>query len=153
MKKLVAVLLLVLGGCSPKHVAKLTIQPNRVLYVSDDLHQVSEVDSIARIRPTGFLGTKNIRLTLQNGERQKVARKDIWGYSDEKGHVWRRFRKSFYEVVRVSDVVEYEVIEPRNVGNNIVIYEPITLYSKTLNSKIVGSRKRALRTGDEQNGE
>lgn len=149
MKKLVTVLLLVLGGCSPKPVAQLTIQPNRVLQTSEDLQQVSAVDSIARIKPGGLLVTKNIRLILRNGERQRVARKAIWGYSDDKGHVWRSFRKTFYEVVRVNDVVEYELIEPRNVGNNVVVYQPVRLYSKTLNSKIVGSRKRALRTVDE----
>lgn len=145
MKKLTFILFLFLSGCSPRSVSMLTIQPNRVLYISTDINKVSSGDSIAKIRPgIPWLG-KNIKLTLRNGERTTVPKKEIWGYSDEKGKVWRSFQKSFYQVMQVSDVVEYEIIESRPIGNGGVVNEPVRKYSKTLDSRIVGSRKRALR--------
>ncbi|UFH52931.1 hypothetical protein [Spirosoma sp. KNUC1025] len=152
MKKLTVLLLIVLGACSPKTVATFTIEPNRLLYSSKELNQPSTADSIARIKPSGFIG-KNLKLTLRNGERRIVSRKTVWGYSDAKGNIWRRFKNDYYQVLRVSDVIEYEVIESRTVGPNMVINEPVKMYSKTLDSKIVGSRKRALQTVDEPKAE
>ncbi|WP_420150326.1 hypothetical protein [Spirosoma sp.] len=147
MKKLALFLLIALSGCSPNR-ATLTVQPNRILYSSSDMNETSTADSIAQIKPGNFVFAKNLRLRLQNGERKTIAKKAIWGYSDEKGKVWRRFRNSYYQIMEVSDVVEYEKIEPRNVGPGMVIYEPVKMYSKTLDSKIVGSRRRALRSDD-----
>ncbi|MFD2570212.1 hypothetical protein ACFSUS_06170 [Spirosoma soli] len=152
MKKLLYIFLVTLGGCSPKTSAVLTTQPNRILYASTDINQATD-DSVARIKPGGFILGKNIKVTLRTGERRIIPRKDIWGYSDEKGKVWRCFKKTFYQVVQIGDVVEYEVIELRNTGNNLYVNEPVRLYSKTLDSKIVGSRKRALRAEDEQKAE
>ena len=149
MKKLTLFFLVILGGCTPNTTPKLAIQPNRVLYSSAELDQVSTADSIARIRPGGFLGN-TLKFTLRDGERRSIPKKEIWGYSDEKGRVWRCFKKTCYQVLRVSDVVEYEISESRNVGHNIYVYEPVKFYSKTLDSKIVGSRKRALQSTEEE---
>ena len=149
MKKLTFFLLVVLGGCSPKTVSTFITQPNRILYTSGDVSRVSTVDSIVRIKPGSLLLSSKLKLTLRNGKRAIVPKKAIWGYSDEKGNVWRCFKKTYYQVIRVSDVVEYELIEPRTVGPGMVINEPVRVYSKTLDSKIVGNRKRALRVGDE----
>lgn len=148
MKKLTLLLLIALSGCSPNRIT-ITTQPNRVLYTSGELNQLADADSITKIRPGNFWMAKNLRLTLRSGERKTIPKQDIWGYSDEKGNVWRRFRNSYYQVLKISDVVEYEITEPRNVGRNIVVQEPVKKYSKTLDSRIVGSRKRAIRIGDE----
>lgn len=153
MKRLAFAILILVGGCSPKTVTRLTLQSNRLLYTSSDINQVSLVDSISRIRAGGLFLGKNVKFTLRNGEHRTVPKSEIWGYSDEKGRVWRCFRKSFYQVLRVNNVVEYEVVESRNVGHNIVVNEPVRMYSKTLDSKIVGSRKRALRLNDESKAE
>ncbi|WP_461085329.1 hypothetical protein [Spirosoma flavus] len=148
MKKLIFLSLVILAGCSPKMGSRFTAQPNRVLYSSSEIDQVSASDSITRIRPGSFLGN-NLRITLRNGERKSIPKKTVWGYSDEKGRVWRRFKSTYYQILRVSDVVEYEIIEQRAAGPNMVVNEPVRMYSKTLDSRIVGSRKRALRIGDE----
>ena len=149
MKKLTLLLFVMLGACSPKTVATLRTQPNRVLYSSAEIDQINTADSIVRLKSGGFFA-KNLKLTLRNGERRTIPGKLVWGYSDEKGAIWRRFRNSYYQVLQIRDVVEYEIIEPRTVGPSMVINEPIRKYSKTLDSKIVSSRKRALRIGDEQ---
>ena len=147
MRKLTLLLLITLGGCSPNRVALIT-QPNRVLYTSTDINQISTIDSITRIRSSGFLTAKNLKFTLRNGERKTIPKKTIWGYSDRKGNVWRCFKNTNYQVLSIKDVVEYETTEPRTVGPSMVIYEPIRKYSKTLDSRIVGSRKRAIRIGE-----
>lgn len=147
MKKLTILLAIALSSCSPDR-ATLTVQPNRILYSSTDINGATTADSIIRIKPGNFVFAKNVRLTLQNGERKTISKKAIWGYSDEKGKLWRRFRNTFYQIMEVSDVVEYEKIVPRTTGPNMVIYEPVKMHSKTLDSKIVGSRKRALRSDD-----
>lgn len=149
MKKLTLLLLTVLYGCSPEPVATVITQPNRVLYRSNDINQSNGVDSIVRIRPGGSWLARNVKLTLRNGERKTIPKKAIWGYSDAKGIVWRRFRNTYYQVLKIGDLVEYEIIESRPIGNGGVINEPVRKYSKTLDSKIVGSRKRALRISEE----
>jgi hypothetical protein len=145
MKKLTVVFLVMVGGCSPELRPSLKIQPNRVLYASTDICQVSTADSVARIKPGNFLLTRNVTLTLRNGEHKTIPKKEIWGYSDAKGTIWRRFKTAYYQVLRIGDVVEYKIIEPRTVGPGMVIDEPVRKYSKTLDTKIVSSRRRALR--------
>ncbi len=142
-------LFILVGGCSPKTGITLTIQPNRVLYTSAAVYQKNADDSIARIKPGGPVFGKNLTFIRINGERKKVPRNEIWGYSDEKGRVWRSFKKTYCKVLRVDDIVEYEVTEPRTVGLNTVVNEPVKLYSKTLESTIFRSRKRAIRDQDE----
>lgn len=113
------------------------------------MNRLEPTDSIAKLRPGNSWLARNVKITLQNGERKTISKKAIWGYSDIGGLVWRRFKNTYYQILRVGDVVEYEIIEPRTVGPSMVISEPVRKYSKTLDSKIVSSRRRALRTGND----
>ncbi|RYC70373.1 hypothetical protein [Spirosoma sordidisoli] len=149
MKRYVAFAFILLAGCSPKAGPTLTLQPNRLLYASSDINRVSLVDSIRRIRSGGLLLGRNVKFTLRDGTQKKILQHEIWGYSDGKGNVWRHFRKSLYQVVRVSDVVEYVSTRSRFVGQGVTVHEPVWLYSQTLDSRIVGSRKRALKINGE----
>ncbi|GAB3998723.1 hypothetical protein GCM10028807_47190 [Spirosoma daeguense] len=149
MNKLILLVLVALAGCAPELGTRLALQPNQILYSSADLNTTSLSDSITRIKGRDFFLDKSLRFTLQNGERKKISKKDIWGYSDGKGRVWRCYRNSFYQVLRINDVIEYEIVERRHVGNNMLVDETVKKFSKTLDGKIVGSRQRALRI-DEQ---
>ena len=146
MKTLLFLILTVLSGCSPQTRSLLAIQPNRILYTSQDINRAESIDSIVKLKPGNSWLARNVKIILRNGEQKTIPKKTIWGYSDAKGTIWRRFKNDYYQIFRIGDVIEYEIIEPRTVGPSMVINEPVRKYSKTLDSKIVSSRKRALRS-------
>ena len=72
----------------------------------------------------------------------------IRGYSDRRGRVYRRYRKTYLEVVHMGDVVKYEEhTTTTHSVNGQAVGMPVTntYYSKNLDSRIFSSPKKALR--------
>ena len=141
-------LLFIVSACTARY-QPLRVQPNRLVDNSSALYsQTTAPDTtIKRIRAAGWL-SRNIVVKHQDGSVVRVPKNTVWGYSDKSGKVWRRYRSGFYEVMRVADVVEYRDMVSQTYqsnGTTHTIQQPVTRYSRTLDSPIYGTRRRALR--------
>lgn len=148
LMKLLPLLLILMVGCTAK-VQPFLMQPNRLLTTSTDLtrQNTSDNPSIKSIKAGGIFSS-NITVKKQDGTRERVQAKSVWGYSDKNGHVWRRQKRSFYEVVEVGQLVKYrtEVSTTAQVnGITQTNSQESWLFSRTLDSPIYSSRRRALR--------
>ena len=136
------------SACTARY-QPLRVQPNRLIDNSSALYsQTAAPDTtVKRIRAAGWL-SRNIVVKNQDGSVVRVPKNTVWGYSDKNGKVWRRYRSGFYEIIRVADVVEYRdmVSRPYQTNGNTYTYQQaIVRYSRTLDSSIYGTRRRALR--------
>lgn len=146
--KLLPFILLALAGCTPT-VQPFLIQPNRLLTSSADLSRqnTSDNSSIKSIQGSnGF--SSNIIIKKKDGTKERVLAELVWGYSDKNGNVWRRQKRSFFEVVKIGELVEYMTITHTTNQVNGITYndqQTVWLFSRTLDSPIYSSKKRALR--------
>ncbi len=146
--KLLPLLFILMAGCTA-NVQPFLIRPNRVLTSSADVSRqtIGDDPSIKSIKVGGLLSSK-IDIQNQDGTKERIPKKSVWGYSDKKGHVWRRQGSNFFEVVEIAEFVKY-----RTTVYNIQQVNGITqtnpqdswLFSRTLDSPIYPSRRRALR--------
>jgi hypothetical protein len=116
----------------------LTSYAQRVLYNSQDLEQPGPTQTIRTIRPGGALSS-TITVVYADGHKEKILRKDIWGYEDQKSRVFRYYGKSFFQLRDVGELVRY-VVPQLGVDGLLTQY---TYFSKTLDSTIHGSKRRA----------
>lgn len=146
--KLILIFILLLAGCTAR-VQPLLIQPNRLLTNSADLsgQPISDDPSIRSIRASnGFSST--IIIKKQDGAKERVPAKSVWGYSDKNGNVWRRQKRSFFQVVKIGEFVEYVTITHTSNQINGITHndqQTVWLFSRTLDSPIYSSKKRVLR--------
>ncbi|MBO0937672.1 hypothetical protein J2I47_14030 [Fibrella sp. HMF5335] len=141
-------LLFMVSACTARY-QPLRVQPNRLINNSSALYSpVTAPDTtIKRIRAAGWL-SRNIVIKNQDGSVLRVPKNTVWGYSDKNGKVWRRYRSGFYQVIRIADVVEYQDIVSQTYqtnGHTYTTQQPVIRYSRTLDSPIYGTRRRALR--------
>lgn len=121
--------------------------PNQLLRQSSDLYRTEPGPPIKTVS-AAFLRGRNVIIRYPNGQSEKVPRKEVWGYSNKKGKIFRLYGRSEYEVVTIGDVITYEQQSTQNVlAGNQPTATPVTetFYSKTLDSKIFSSRKKALK--------
>lgn len=137
MYRIVWIFALWLAACSPQQ--RLRIEPNRILHRSADVHNAGTGEPIESVRPI-LLSYGNLMVRYPDGRAEKVSRKNIWGYTDQKGRVYRYYRNAYYEVITMGDVVHY-----RKEGPQLPRQAPRTYYSKTLDSRVVPNRRKALR--------
>jgi hypothetical protein len=140
--------LFLVAACTARY-QPLRVQPNRLIDNSSAIYsQATTPDTtVKRIRAAGWL-SRNIVIKKQDGSVLRVPKNTVWGYSDKNGKVWRRYRSGFYEVLRVADVVEYRDMVSQTYqtnGHSYTNQQPIIRYSRTLDSPIYGTRRRALR--------
>lgn len=138
--------LVLLTACSAKQ-QPLRITPNRLLFHSTEMAQAASADSIKWIRPILFQ-RKVVKVRYPDNRDAVIARDSIWGYSDRRGRVYRRYRKTFLEVVQVGELIKYEeqttTAYPVN-GQVMGATVTNTYYSRNLDSQIFSSPKKALR--------
>ncbi|GAB3931246.1 hypothetical protein [Larkinella terrae] len=146
MRRIVFILALLTAACSPGTRKGLQMEPNQLLRQSSDLYRSEPGPPIKSVGAV-FLNARNVRIRYPDGRFEIIPRKEIWGYSNKKGKIFRLYGKTEYEVVTVGDVITYEQQSTQNVmaGNHPTVTTVIeTFYSKTLDSKIFSSRKKAL---------
>lgn len=146
--KLLPFVLILMVGCTAK-VQPFLIQPNRLLTSSADLSRpnIGDDASIKSIKAGGVFSS-NITIRKQDGTRERVPAKSVWGYSDKNGHVWRRQKRSFFEVIEVGELVKYRTEVSTTTQFNGITQtnnQEAWLFSRTLDSPIYSSRRRALR--------
>ncbi|MBO0934476.1 hypothetical protein [Fibrella aquatilis] len=137
-----------ISACSAKY-QPLRVQPNRLLTSSAALNDPATAPdtTIKRIRAAGWLSRK-IVIKKQDGSVVRIPKNTVWGYSDKNGKVWRRYRATFYQVIRIADVVEYQDVVAQTYavnGQPYTVQQTVTRYSRTLDSPIYGTKRRALR--------
>lgn len=146
MRPIAFFFVLFVASCTRQTRQGLQMEPNQLLRQSSDLYHTEPGPPIKTVG-SGFLNGRNVSIRYSDGRSEKVPRKEIWGYSNKKGKIYRLYGKTEYEVVTVGDVITYEQQSTRNtmVGSQTTITTVIeTFYSKTLDSKIFSSRKKAL---------
>jgi hypothetical protein len=123
------------------------MEPNQLLRQSSDMYRTEPNEPIKAVG-SAFLNSRNIIIRYPDGRSEKVPRREVWGYSSKKGRIFRLYGKTEYEIKTIGDLISYEQerTENQTVGNQVttttVIYK---FYSKTLDSKIFSSRKKALK--------
>lgn len=147
MNRFLVLLLALLTACSVKQ-QPLRIEPNRVLFHSTEISQTTPTatDSVKWIRPIAF-NRGVLKIRYLDGHEGRIAKNSFWGYSDRKGRVYRRYRRSYLEVVQVGELVRYEEhTTTASSVNGQMQSIPVTntYYSKTLDSPIYSSRKKAM---------
>jgi hypothetical protein len=146
MRRFLFFLLLIVAACAPGPRNGLHMEPNQLLRQSSDLYRTERdipIKSVGRI----FLNGRVIVIRYPDGRSEKVPRAAVWGYSDKKGKVVRLYRKTEYEVVAMGDIITYQqqTTQTTLVGSQPTTRTVIeTFYSKTLDSKIFSSRKKAV---------
>ena len=146
MRRILFFLVLLAAACSPGPRKGLHMEPSQLLRQSSDLYRTEPSQPIKSVGAT-FLSGQHVVIRYPDGRTEKVPRASVWGYSNKKGKIYRIYGKTEYEVVTVGDVITYEQQSTRNtmVGSQTTITTVIeTFYSKTLDSKIFSSRKKAL---------
>ncbi|MGV3557395.1 hypothetical protein [Larkinella arboricola] len=135
MRQIVLFLAILVTACAPQQ--RLRVEPNRLLRHSADVNNTGVDQAITAIRPA-FPSFGNLVVRYADGRTEKVSRKSVWGYTDKKGRVYRQYGNSYYEVIDMGEVVQYERKNPQP-------NQRYRRYSKTLDSKLYLTRKKALR--------
>lgn len=147
MRRIVFIFVLFAAACAPgRPRQQMHMEPNQLLRQSSDLYRTEPESPIKSVGST-FLSGRTIQIRYPDGRTEKVPRASVWGYSNKKGKIYRIYGKAEYEVVTVGDVITYEQQSTRNImaGSQSTTRTVIeTFYSKTLDSKIFSSRKKAL---------
>ncbi|MFD1144806.1 hypothetical protein ACFQ4C_26995 [Larkinella insperata] len=138
MRQIVVLLALLVSACAPQQ--RLRTEPNRLLLQSTDINNTTASQPVKSIHPS-FLGFGNLTIRYADGRTEKVSKKSVWGYTDKKGRVYRYYRNTYFEVLDLDEVVRYERTRPHSPKNPRLQQ----FYSKTLDSKLFNSRKKALR--------
>ena len=146
MRRIVVVFVLLAAACAPSTRKGLSMEPNQLLRQSSDLYRT---ESGPPIRSVGavFLNGRYVQVRYPDGHTEKMPRKELWGYSNKKGKIFRLYGKTEYEVVTIGEVITYqqETTQAVMAGSQTTpIPVTETFFSKTLNSKIFSSRKKAL---------
>ena len=147
MNRFFVLLLALLTACSVKQ-QPLRIEPNRVLFRSTEIAQTTPTptDSIKWIRPIAF-NRGVLKIRYMDGHEDRIAKNSFWGFSDRKGRVYRRYRRNYLEVVQIGELVTYkEHTTTTSSVDGQLQSVPVTntYYSKTLDSPIYSSRKKAM---------
>ncbi|GAB3913635.1 hypothetical protein GCM10028803_58040 [Larkinella knui] len=147
MRRTVFIFALLVASCSPRiRQEQMRMAPSQLLSRSSDVFRTEPGRPIKAVRSI-FLNAKNLNVHYLDGQSEIVPRNEVWGYSDKKGRIYRLYKRAQYEVVNVGDVITYEQQSTQNtlVGSQTTVTNVIeTFYSKTLDSKIFSSRKKAL---------
>lgn len=112
----------------------------RVLYSSQDLDQRYVRPVIRDVIPNGIFSS-NITVLYQDGRRERIPRRSIWGYEDRKNRVYRYYEGSFLQVVEIGELVKYT--HQGIISDGILIEN--TYFSKTLDSAIHITKHRAAK--------
>lgn len=116
----------------------------RLLFSSADLPGTLPIKPVKSIR--GGALTRYFTVRYQDGTEERVPKASVWGYVDKKNRTFRRLKHRFLEVNKIGDLVEYVSHDLRPIGPNGQMMS-VTNYhfSKTLDSPVYASRKKALR--------
>ncbi len=116
----------------------------RLLYTSADLPGTLPAKPVKSIR--GGALTRYFTVRYQDGTEERVPKTSVWGYVDKKNRTFQRMKHNFMEVAKIGEVVEYVSHELRFVGHPLHTIPVVNHYfSKTLDSPVYASRKKALR--------
>ncbi|MGA0559407.1 hypothetical protein ACO2Q8_22305 [Larkinella sp. VNQ87] len=147
MRPVVCLFVLLVASCAPRiRQEQMRMAPNQLLHRSSDVFRTESGPSIKSVKSV-FLQARNLNVRYADGHSEIVPRAEVWGFSDKKGRIYRLYKRGQYEVVNIGDVVTYEQQKTRSYttnGQTNTTTETETFYSKTLDSKIVSSRKKAL---------
>ncbi|MDI9875111.1 hypothetical protein [Flectobacillus rivi] len=124
--------------------AQINAQQNKLLFKSSDLFaQIKDTTKITSIS-TNPIG-RYILVKYADGSKEKISKDTLWGIIS-KGNVYRIYGSGLFEVsnYQSADVIEYKDLTNIYYKNNS-IPQYRYYYSKTLNSRIVNSRNKALK--------
>lgn len=116
----------------------------RLLYTSADLPGTLPAKPVKSIR--GGALTRYLTVHYHDGTEERILKTSVWGYVDKKSRTFRRLKHQFLEVHKIGDLVEYVSHDVQAVGPPVHMI-PVTHYffSKTLDSPVYASRKKAMR--------
>lgn len=124
--------------------AQINAQQNTLLFKSSDLFaQIKDTTKITSIS-TNPIG-RYILVKYADGTKEKISKVTLWGIIS-KGNVYRIYGSRLFEVsnYQSADVIEYKDLTNIYYKNNS-IPQYRYYYSKTLNSRIINSRNKALK--------
>ncbi|AUD05976.1 hypothetical protein [Spirosoma pollinicola] len=120
-------------------VAAPTCIAQRVIYSSQLISQSYQGPAIKKIRAPGrFSSTITVKYT--DGRKQIIPRDSIWGYEDARGRLYRNYKREFYRVTAVSDLVRYVVT--RSNGRGVV---NTRYFSRDFDSALYWGKAKARR--------
>lgn len=123
---------------------RINAQQNKLLFKSSDLFaQIKDTTKITSIS-TNPIG-RYILVKYADGTKEKISKDTLWGIIS-KGNIYRIYGSGLFEVsnYQSADVIEYKDLTNIYYKNNS-IPQYRYYYSKTLNSRIVNSRNKALK--------
>lgn len=109
----------------------------RVLYNSQQINQPDTEQGIRNVRPNWAL-SPTITVVYDDGRKEKVDRKTIWGYEDRRKRVYRYHKNSFYRLINTGDVVRYRQL--RTTGRGMA---SINYFSNNLDSPVRWTKRKA----------
>lgn len=123
---------------------RINAQQNKLLFKSSDLFaQIKDTTKITSIS-TNPIG-RYILVKYADGTKEKISKDTLWGIIS-KGNIYRIYGSGLFEVsnYQSADIIEYKDLTNIYYKNNS-IPQYRYYYSKTLNSRIVNSRNKALK--------
>lgn len=98
---------------------KAGAQHYRVLYTGSDLNQPDSSDSIRSISSSE--ASNLLKILYRDGRRIKISTKTVWGYTDNRNHIYRFYRGKTYKVTALGETIKYEREEQRFVGKPVYV--------------------------------
>ena len=87
----------------------------RVIYSSQMIQQPYQGPAIKTIRPH-LRFSSSITVKYTDGRKELIPKDSIWGYENSRGRLYRYYKREFYRVVAVSDLVRYVITRPNGRG-------------------------------------
>lgn len=114
-------------------------QKQAILYSSRDIGKTrSAAFEKIRVPEHG----RFVKIRHADGTKSKILKDSLWGYSDNKGRIYRLYKNRSYRVFAREDYIKYSY---SNSGGLTGLHAGKYMrYSKTLDSKIVTWKKQAL---------
>ncbi|MDI9858056.1 hypothetical protein [Flectobacillus roseus] len=123
---------------------RINAQQNKLLFQSSDLFaQIKDTTNITFISTNPF--GRYISVKYADGTKEKISKDTLWGIIS-KGYVYRFYGSRLFGVsnYQSADVIEYKDLT-HIFYKNISIPQYRYYYIKTLNSRIVSLRNKALK--------
>ncbi len=99
--------------------SQVSAQRYRILYTSEDLNKSNSQDSVKYISVNEMLGV--YKVIYKDGHKRKLNPKTVWGYTDDKNHVYRFYEGKVFKVTSIDAVVTYQREEQRYVSKPVYV--------------------------------
>ncbi len=111
----------------------------RVLYSSQAINQSYQGPAIRTIRPRWYFAS-NITIKYADGRSQDVPKDSVWGYEDQRGRLYRYYKRDFYRVLNTEGLVRYSILRP--TGRGVADYQ---YFSQDYDSPLRWTKAKARR--------